>query len=194
MFFATKSRATGARAFGKPSSVARLERSIHGGEVRRARLHHLVPPQVLLGEVCWTSNVKISSDQSVLLLERSEVGPPGTPADEDILINVTVEVRGFAAADQSWIMGTDWRGFLAELRALETRRAGFATLVAASPEDLRLEFFSTDRAGHMAVRGQVGRRTTERFDLQLRFGFPFEPDELPRILRELEAFTPLPHH
>ena len=46
-----------------------------------------------------------------------------------------------------------------------------------------------DRAGHMAVQGQVRRRTMERFELQLRFGFAFEPDELPRILRELEAIT-----
>lgn len=123
-----------------------------------------------------------------LILERSELGAPGTPADQDILLNITVESGGFAAADQSWITAEDWKGFLSELRTLDTRRQGMATLIAASPEDLRLEFLSTDPAGHMAVRGQVRRRTAEKFELKLQFAFAFDPDELPRLLRELEGF------
>jgi hypothetical protein len=133
--------------------------------------------------------MKLSGEGGTLVLERSDVGAPGTPADGDVLVNVAVDAGGFAAADQSWIVRDAWRGFIAELRELESSRRGSATLIAASPEDLRLEFFATDRAGHMGVRGQVARRTTERFDLLLRFGFSFGPDELPRILRQLEAFT-----
>ena len=41
------------------------------------------------------------------------------------------------------------------------------------------------------MKGQVRRVTIERFELQLRFGFAFEPDELPRLLRELQAFAHL---
>jgi hypothetical protein len=113
---------------------------------------------------------------------------PGTPADDDLLLSITVDASGFTAADQSWIVAQEWNDFLSELRTLEERRQGRATLVAASPEDLRLEFFSTDRLGHMAVRGQVRRMITEQFELQLRFAFPFEPDELPRNFRELAGF------
>ena len=130
--------------------------------------------------------MKLIGNHGTLVLDRSEVGAPGTPADGDILLNITVESGGFAAADQSWITAPDWKGFLSGLRALETRRQGAATLIAASPEDFRLELFSTDPAGHMAVRGHVRRRTTERFELKLKFGFSFGPDELPRVLRELE--------
>ena len=103
--------------------------------------------------------------------------------------NVTVDARGFAAADQNWVVRSDWDEFLSELRNLESRRQGSAALVGASPEELRSEFFSIDSAGHMAVRGQVRRPTIEGYDLELRFGFMFAPDELPRVLRELEEFT-----
>jgi len=39
-------------------------------------------------------------------------------------------------------------------------------------------------------QGQVRRRTTENFELLLQFAFAFEPDELPRVLAELETFGP----
>ena len=123
-----------------------------------------------------------------LVLEQSEVGPAGRPADRDVLLNISVDAKGFAAADQSWIVEADWNSFLAELRRLEARRQGRAILNSASPEDLVLDFFSTDSSGHMAVKGQVRRRTTEEFELLLRFEFAFEPDDLPRVLAELETF------
>jgi hypothetical protein len=130
--------------------------------------------------------VKVSGDSGWLVLERAEVGPPGTPADTDLLLNVSAEVGGFSAADQNWVTGPAWSGFLAEFGQLEARRQGRATLVGASPEDLQLEFFSTDRAGHMAVRGLVRRLTADYFELRLGFGFAFAPDELPRLLVELK--------
>jgi hypothetical protein len=102
-------------------------------------------------------------------------------------MNVTVEAGGFAAADQSWVVGTDLDGFLRELRTLDARRQGRATLESASPGDLKLEFFSTDSAGHMAVKGQVRRRTGEQAELLLQFAFAFEPDELPRVVAELQG-------
>lgn len=134
--------------------------------------------------------MKLVGEDGSLVIERSEIGPPGTPADRDILLNVTVEAAGFAAADQSWIVESAWNGFLAELRHLEARRKGRATLESASPDDLRVEFFSTDRAGHMAVKGQVRRRTPEGFELRLEFAFAFEPDVLPRVLSEVAALGP----
>jgi hypothetical protein len=132
--------------------------------------------------------VKLTGREGSLVLECAEIGPRGTPADEDVLVNITVDAQGFAAADQSWIVGAAWNGFLAQLRKLEARRQGGATLESASPDDLQLEFFSTDSAGHMAVKGQVHRRKIGGFKLLLQFGFAFEPDELPRILAELETF------
>ncbi|MDX2051870.1 MAG: hypothetical protein SFV15_05715 [Polyangiaceae bacterium] len=133
--------------------------------------------------------LQLTSREGAIVLERAEVGPEGTPADEDVPVNVTVDAQGFAAADQSWIVASDWATFLAEFEALTERRQGKAALVGASPEDLRVEFFSTDRAGHMAVQGHVKRSGPRGFNLELRFGFAFEPDELPRVLAELRSFT-----
>jgi hypothetical protein len=131
--------------------------------------------------------VKLAGRNGSLILERSDVGPPGTPGDRDLLLNITVDARGFAAADQSWIVDAAWEGFIGQLRTVEARRQGRAILDSASPGDLHLEIFSTDSAGHMAVQGQVRWRTPENFELLLRFGFAFEPDELPRVLAELEG-------
>ncbi len=133
--------------------------------------------------------MKLRGDGAFLDLELSERGPEDTPADEDLLVNVTVDVKGFTAADQNWIVAREWSGFLVELRTLVESRQGRATLVAVVPDELRIEFFSTDRAGHMAVKGQVHRTTADGFDLQLQFGFAFEPDTLPRVLSELQAFS-----
>jgi len=130
--------------------------------------------------------MKLAGRDGSLILERSELGPPGTPADHDVLVNITVDAKGFAAADQSWVVAGDWRKFLDEMRSLAASRQGRAVLDSASPGDLRLEFFSTDSAGHMAVKGQVRRRSARDLELLLGFGFAFEPDELPRVLTELE--------
>ena len=134
--------------------------------------------------------MKLVGNGGWLELERSEFGPSGTPADRDILLNITVDVRGFAAADQSWVVEGDWTGFLAALGILEVRRQGRAKLDSASPGDLRLEFFSTDSAGHMAVSGQVRKVTSDGIELMLQFGFAFEPDALPRLLSELQGLGP----
>ena len=98
--------------------------------------------------------MKLRGNNGTLVLDRSELGAADTQADEDVLLNVTVDVSGFGAMDQSWVTAKAWAGFLGELRALEQRRQGRATLVAASPEDLQLEFFSTDRALRQPHRTQ----------------------------------------
>src|SRR5512141_2910023 len=44
-------------------------------------------------------------------LDVAELGPPGTPGDDDLLLNVTVAVGGYQAADQVWILsgaGEQW--------------------------------------------------------------------------------------
>ena len=131
--------------------------------------------------------MRIEGDSSSLEIDRSEVGPPGTPGDGDVLFNVSVNVAGYSAADQAWVVGHDLDLFVEELRNLESRRQGQATLAGASTDDLRLEFPSTDSIGRMAVRGHVGWNHPSGFLLQLRFGFDFEPDLLPNLIRYFET-------
>ena len=131
--------------------------------------------------------MKIQEQDGFLEVERAELGPPDTPSEDDVLLNVSVGVSGYSAADQSWVVGSDLKHFLTELRALEQKRQGSALLVSPSPDDLRLQFYSTDSAGHMAVRGHLGWNKANGFLLQLQFGFSFEPDKLPYILDYFEA-------
>src|SRR5437870_475760 len=133
--------------------------------------------------------MKLESENSVLEIERCEVGPPGTPADNDVLISVSVKVQRYSASDEAWIVGSEFKCFLQQLQNLEEKRQGNAVLQGASPDELRIEFFSIDTAGHMAVKGHVGWHNTERHFQQLHFGFNFEPDKLPKLLREFRQIA-----
>jgi hypothetical protein len=133
--------------------------------------------------------MKLDGDSAFLELDRSEVGSPETPADQDVLLNVTVQVGSYSAADQCWIGANDLKRFLSELRELEADRQGQAILLGASLDDLRLEFYSTDSVGHMGVKGHLGWNRSEEFPLQLKFGFGFEPDRLRSLLEYFETMT-----
>jgi hypothetical protein len=129
--------------------------------------------------------MKLEGNNGSLELESSEL--PGTQRDDDVLLNVSVKARGYSAADQSWVVGSDWSKFPSELVTLEQNRQGLALVEGASPNDFRLEIYSTDSVGHMAARGHVGWRTPDDQLLQLTFGFHFDPDRLPKLLRDLNS-------
>ena len=133
-----------------------------------------------------TMELKGDKGQS-LVIERSGFGEPGTLADRDLLLNVTVKIRGYSAADHAWVVANDWCEFLSELRALERLRKGHATLHGASPRNLELTIKATDHAGHMAVSGFLGRDTPDGFAQKLEFGFAFDAGMLPTVVRELEG-------
>jgi hypothetical protein len=118
-------------------------------------------------------------------IERCQFSPPA-PYDPDLLLNVTIIVGGFSAADQSWIVVNDWHAFLSQLRQLEKLRRGSATLESASPRDLKLSFNATDLLGHMVVTGFVGRETPDGFSQKLEFGFAFDPGMLLTFVRDFE--------
>jgi hypothetical protein len=131
--------------------------------------------------------LKIQQHDTLLELEVMEFGAATTPAQGDVLLSVTVRTGRYAASDHSWVIRTDLDRFLRELHALDHRRQGKATLLSPSPDGLLLEFYSTDSAGHMALRGQLGRTDPDGFLSQLRFGFAFEPDNLPSIRAYFET-------
>jgi hypothetical protein len=133
--------------------------------------------------------LKIQEQDALLELDVDEFGDANTPARGDVRLKVTVRTARYAAADHSWVIRPDLDRFLRELRALDQSRQGQAVLVSASPDGLRLELYSTDSAGHMAVRGQLGRKDASGFLSLLRFGFAFEPDKLPSVLEYFETIS-----
>lgn len=135
-------------------------------------------------------DVELRGDQGRRLsIERSDLGPPGTPGDRDLLLGVSVSVGGYSATDQAWVVEEDWAGFMSQLRRLERSRQGRAALHGASPGDLELVFAAVDRAGHMAVTGSLGWRSPDGFSQRLEFGFGFDPGLLATVVRELGAFA-----
>jgi hypothetical protein len=88
--------------------------------------------------------MRLTGKEAFLELQPSDAGDPNTPAESDLLLNVTVQVSSYSAADQSWVIADEWDRFLTELRTLDERRQGRAVIVGASPDDLRLEFYSRD--------------------------------------------------
>ena len=131
--------------------------------------------------------MKLEGNSAFLEFERSELGSSESSAEADVLLNVTVVVGEYSAADQCWIAATDLDTFLIELRELEARRKGQAVLLGASLDDLRLEFSSADSVGHMAVKGHLGWARSEELAIQLKFGFEFEPDRLRFLLEYFET-------
>ena len=103
----------------------------------------------------------------------------------DVRLIVRVRYGDFAGVADAWVLLEAWIAFLDSLRALEKTRKGNARVRGISPGELYLRVFSTDRAGHMAVEGEVGtlRVGHEAF---LRYGpVPFDPSLLPRLLSDL---------
>ena len=133
--------------------------------------------------------MRLDGDAAFLELERSELGSTENPTDANVLLNVTVQVGSYSGADQCWISANDLKRFLIELRALEARRQGQAVLSGASPDELRLEFYSIDSVGHMGIKGHLGWTRSEEFPLQLKFGFEFGPDRLRLLLEYFETIT-----
>ena len=112
--------------------------------------------------------------------------------DGDFVVTVFVQVGRFAGAVDTIVTGREWATFLLAIREVEQRRKGAAELDNVAAEDLRLWIGATDRAGHMAVAGQLrDPGTMEGGELMLRFGpVPFDPTVLPALVEELSVAAP----
>ena len=74
-----------------------------------------------------------------------------------------------------------------QLEELESTRRGEVYVQGVSDE-LGLRFLATDRAGHMAIGGQLRRRLDVEDDVRLEFtALRFEPTQPPGLLLELRA-------
>lgn len=132
--------------------------------------------------------MKLIGEDGVLEIEAAQWSAPPIPgADHDLLLIVHVEAHGFAGTTDVWIDRQAWHDFLRALSDLDRARRGSATL--ESPGELELTFESTDRAGHMAVRGLVGVRSGHH-SVALTFSrIRFDPTFLPSVLAQLRKLA-----
>ena len=131
-----------------------------------------------------------------LTVVQVDRGVPGVAVAGDVLVGLRVRLRNFAGAAEAWVLRETWSEFLGQLRGLERDRRGEATLQSISPDELRVRLHALDRAGHMAVEGELTSYYGSAHRLEavsLKFGtIEFDPTARPMLLRELEIAAP-PH-
>jgi hypothetical protein len=117
----------------------------------------------------------------------------GTRSAGDVELSVEVSSQQFSGCGFAWVAASAFATFVGQLRELEKRRQGEATLVGLSPEEFRLRIWSVDRRGHLAVGGLVTKRVhlgqAGPYDHALEFGFEFDPTLLPRVLVDFQAIA-----
>jgi hypothetical protein len=117
-----------------------------------------------------------------------EIECPNPVADAyDLHLLVRVRFRGFGGEIGAWVLRAAWLRFAQDLRALEQRRQGKATVEGMSPPELSLTVRSTDHAGHMGVEGVVGAKGHNyAVSMQLAV-LAFDPSQLPMLARDAAA-------
>lgn len=112
------------------------------------------------------------------------------PCAGDVEISVAVVSEQFSGQSTAWIAAPAMADFLVQLRELEKRRQGEATIEGLSPEEFRLRLWSTNRRGHMAVAGLVAKQIYDGpFRHAVEFGFVLDPTSLPGILDGFQAIA-----
>ncbi len=108
-------------------------------------------------------------------------------ADPDPYLVVRLQLPGFSACTETYVLESGWSSFLRELQSLEATRQGEATVESISPGELQLRIRSLDRAGHMGIEGLIGMRGPRN---EFRFTFDaleFDPTRLPSLVTELSG-------
>jgi hypothetical protein len=139
----------------------------------------------------------LQAGDDYLELTPIEQTPEGVPGFGDTRFSVRVRCNSFSGETTGYIEAGKLREFAEELRRVEEARRGAAAVESMSPGELLLEVRITDRAGHAAVIGQVGRwsfRGLERAHLSVvGYSIPFCPTLLPQITREFRALVKASH-
>jgi hypothetical protein len=123
--------------------------------------------------------------------------PRHLPMHGDVELSVAVSSNKFAGQGFAWVEGSSLARFLDELRLLENRRQGSATLEGMSPDEFRLQIWSVDRRGHVAIGGMIVQQifkgeAAAPYRHSLEFGFEFDPTALPKVLAGLVELAELP--
>src|SRR5262249_53666446 len=124
-------------------------------------------------------SMEIRERHNCVIIEPVDRVPADLPSAGDVELSVEVASEHFSGQGFAWIASPALAAFLAQLRELETKRQGEATIEGLSPEEFRLRIWSVDRRGHMAVGGLVTKRVHKGegspYHHAVEFGFEFDP-------------------
>jgi hypothetical protein len=137
--------------------------------------------------------MEIREGHNCVTIEPVDRVPADLPSAGDVELSVEVASEQFSGHGFAWVGTLALAAFLAQLRQLEARRQGEATIEGLSPEEFRLRIWSVDRRGHMAVGGLVTKRVHKGeggpYRHAVEFGFEFDPTSLPRVLAGFRAIA-----
>jgi hypothetical protein len=131
--------------------------------------------------------MRFGDSEADVNISASREAYQGGATGPDIFVSVEVRVSGFLATIGTVVARRDWETFVVAVSNLDERRRGDALLQSADDRELRLRICNADRAGHMAVSGEIGRPDIYG---EPRFTFeriPFDPTLLPQLVAELRA-------
>jgi hypothetical protein len=122
-------------------------------------------------------------------LQERESDPQGLG---DVKLVVETASEAFGGRASVWVRADALRAFVGQLRQLEAKRLGVATLLSISPGELALRLSSVNARGHMAVTGRLAHHCHSGeagpYLHAVEFGFEFDPASLPGVLSEFEAW------
>jgi hypothetical protein len=122
------------------------------------------------------------------------IGPQSSSsrlAADELRLRVSVACRGFKAKHTLALGRAAFDTFLKELRAVERRRRGTATLKARDTYTrVALRVVAFDAAGHTSIEVELehGWFDLRPREAKLSASFEFDPSTLPRAVEQFEAF------
>jgi len=132
--------------------------------------------------------IRLGSDHELLEMESIERHAPDR-ASPSIRVRVGLTLPGFhGQSSDVWLFGQDLDEFVRDVRALEAKRSGSASL--DSGDEFRLELRPVDRVGHYEACVSLGAYQHSGATCWLTVlsgGFEIDPSQLPDILRAFEA-------
>jgi hypothetical protein len=118
--------------------------------------------------------------------EKSSVIVRAHPdGDGNFLVAIEASVDGFGGHADGHVVGSDFRMFARQCRALEEKRQGVASFSSALEGEFTLSLQSIDGLGHLGVAGHLRYSRRDEFAQRLDFEFAFDASELYNVLRAL---------
>ena len=94
--------------------------------------------------------IESEDKKSFLLLDFLELEKERYPS---LSISVKIENEGFSGCNKNiWLESGSLKNFLKELKSLDKKRNGFASIESMDPEEFKLKIESIDRSGHLILK------------------------------------------
>jgi hypothetical protein len=142
--------------------------------------------------------MRISDERTLLDLTLAETIPEGIPGAGDLRLDVQVHAAQFTGRNETvWVSKAQFERFLLDLFCLMESRSGIAELASMSPEKFHLGVRVRDSAGHIELRGELGkvhwggdaRRSLKN---QIAFAMDYDPTRLANLLEDFRTLRALP--